>query len=102
MYPRKTRQMVLTGGVKPAYYAERYYTVAGSTLTLVSKLQYISKGAAGGWPGADWLATLGPGHAMFETQVIEEKQEEKHETKPVVHHAPAHHTSGTHKSAGEF
>jgi hypothetical protein len=99
MYARKTRTLVLTGGVKPAITAERYYTVAGSVQTLVGKLQYISKGSAGGWPGADWLATLGPGHAMLEAQEQEIKTEEKHETK---HASSGSHSSGTHKSAGEF
>jgi hypothetical protein len=102
MYARKTRTLVLTAGVKPAITAERYYTVAGSVQTLVGKLQYISKGSAGGWPGADWLTTLGPGHAMFEAQAeekAEEKQVEKHETK---HASSGSHSSGTHKSAGEF
>jgi hypothetical protein len=49
-YARKTRQMVITAGVKPAIYAERYFTYAGQTGTLVGKLQYVNKGALNSWP----------------------------------------------------
>ena len=98
-YMRKIRQMISVTGIHPPVNAGKWSTVAGNVVTSVGKAQYISKGAGNSWPGADWIASLGPGHASYLSEIVDASEEvpkpepQIEKKAPTAHHSPGHHST---------